>query len=139
MDRESRVLKKWLEHEMSTVHKGMVTRKRSLEKILKMEDPHCLTREGQRHVFDSGILDDLAGAVPKEKRSMLKLPITLFFDLKVENQCYISDEVAADAIRAVEGYGDVYPFRDGKMWLPYSIGMELIRKYRGAIQQLFLP
>lgn len=139
MDRDSQVMKKWLEHEMYTVHKGMVTRKRNLESILNMEDPHCLTREGERHAFDVGILSDLAGAIPKEKHSTLKLPITLFFDLKVENQCYISDEVAADAIREIEGHGEVYPFRDGKMWLPYSIGMELIRKYRGAIQQLFLP
>ena len=132
-------MKKWLEHEMSTVHKGMVTRRRTLESILKMDDPHCMTREGERHAFDVEILDNLAGAVPEEKQSLLKLPMTLFFDLKVENQCYISDEVAADAIRVIEGYGEIYPFRDGKMWLPYSIGMELIRKYRGAIQQLFLP
>ncbi len=139
MDKEARVLKKWLEHEMSTVHKGMVTRRRSLESILKMEDPHCLTREGQRHAFDSEVLADLADATPKEKHSMLMLPMTLYIDLNVENQCYISDEVAAEALREIEGYGKVYPFRDGRMWLPYSIGMELIRKYRGAIQQLFLP
>ena len=139
MHENSRVLKKWFEHEMSTVHKGMVTRKRSLESVLKMEDPHCLTREGQRHPFDGEVLAHLADATPEEKRSMLMLPITLYFDLKVENQCYISDEVAAETVREIEGYGKVYPFRDGRIWLPYSIGMELIRKYKGAIQQLFLP
>ena len=89
-------MKKWLEHEMSTVHKGMVTRRRTLESILKMEDPHCLTREEERHTFDSEILDNLAGAVPKERHSTLKLPMTLFFDLKVENQCYISDTVGGE-------------------------------------------
>ncbi len=139
MDQDSRVLRKWLEHEMSTVHRGMVTRKKSLESLLKMEDPHCLTREGQRHPFDVGVLSGLSRATPPEKRSILMLPITIFFDLKVENQCYISDEAAADVVREVEGFGDVYPFRGGKMWLPYSIGMDLIRKYKGAIQQLFIP
>jgi len=137
--KDSRVLKKWFELEISSVHKGMVTRRKSLEFLLKMDDPHCLTKEGERHVFDRGILNDLAAAAPQEKRSMLMLPITLFFDLKVGNECYVSDEIAAETLRELEGYDRVYPFRDGKMWLPYSIGMELMRKYRGAIQQLFLP
>lgn len=123
MDQGSSVLRKWLEYEMSSVHRGMVTRRKSLGSLLGMEDPHCLTREGQRHAFDRDILDGFAGATPLEKHSTLLLPVTLFFDLKVENQCYISDEVAADAVRSLEGFEEVYPYRDGKMWLPCSIGM----------------
>ncbi|MFQ6059782.1 MAG: DUF61 family protein [Thermoplasmata archaeon] len=132
-------MKKWFEYEMSTVHRGLVTRKKSLESLLKMENPYCLTRVGERHVFDKEILRKLAETIPRERWSSLKLPITLNFDLKMENECYIADEVAAEAIRKLEGYGRVYQFKDGKMWLPYSLGMELIRKYKGAIQQLFLP
>ncbi len=139
MHKDTRVLRRWFEHEISTVHKGLVTRRKSLKSLLKMDDPHCLTREGQRHVFDKEVLNDLAEATPREKHSTLMLPITLSFDLKVRNECYISDEIAAQTLRGVEGYDRVYPFRNGKMWLPHSIGMELIRKYKGAIQQLFLP
>lgn len=139
MQKDSRVFKKWFEHEMTTVHKGLVTRKKSLQSLLEMDGPYCLTREEERHVFDKGILVKLAASIPREKHPQLKLPITLSFDLKVRNECYIADEIAAEAIRELEGYGRVYQFRDGKMWLPYSIGMELIRKYKGAIQQLFLP
>ncbi len=139
MQRDSGVLKKWFEHEMRTVHKGLVTRRRSLESLLKMGNPHCLSREGQRHVFDKEVLNKLADCLPEDKHFQLKLPMTLNFSLKVENECYISDEVAAQAIRKIEGYDKAYRYRDGRMWLPYSIGMEFVRKYRGAIQQVFLP
>jgi uncharacterized protein (UPF0216 family) len=139
VQRDSRVFKKWFEYEMTTVHKGLVTRKKSLQSLLEMDEPYCLTREEEMHVFDKDILVKLASSIPKGKHPQLKLPITLSFDLKVRNECYIADEIAAEAIRELEGYERVYQFRDGKMWLPYSIGMELIRKYKGAIQQLFLP
>jgi uncharacterized protein (UPF0216 family) len=139
VQRESGVLKKWFEHEMTAVHRGLVTRKKSLESLLEMDDPHCLSREEQRHVFDKDILDKMAKCLPEEKHHQLKLPITLNFSLKVENECCISDEVASEVIRKMEGYNKVYQYRDGKMWMPNSIGMELIRKYKGAIQQLFLP
>lgn len=139
MHRDSGVLKKWVEHEMTSVHKGLVTRRRSLESLLKMDKPHCISREGHKHHFDKEILNRLADSIPEERRSELKLPITLNFSLKVENECYISEEVAAKAIRKMEGYEKVYRYRDGKMWLPNSIGLELIRGYKGAIQPLFLP
>ncbi|UCD93005.1 MAG: DUF61 family protein [Methanobacteriota archaeon] len=139
MQRESGVLKKWFEHEMTTVHRGLVTRKKSLESLLKMDEPHCLSREDQKHTFDKEILNKLGECLPEEGHTQLKLPITLNFSLKVENECYISDDIASEVIRKMEGYEKVYQYRDGKMWLPNSIGLELIRKYKGAIQQLFLP
>ncbi|MEE9600183.1 MAG: hypothetical protein V3W22_00580 [Thermoplasmata archaeon] len=42
-------------------------------------------------------------------------------------------------LRRLEGFGKAYPFRDGRMWLPYSIGFELVRKYPTAFQGIFAP
>lgn len=76
MQRDPGVLNKWFEHEMRTVHKGLVTRRRSLESLLKMEIPHCLSREGEKHVFDKEVLNKLTDCLPEDKHFQLKLPVT---------------------------------------------------------------
>ena len=31
-----------------------------------------------------------------------------------------------------------FPYREGRMYLPLSLGVDLVSRYRGAIQQVFL-
>ncbi len=52
--------------------------------------------------------------------------------------CYVADGVAAEVLRRAESFGAAFPFRGGRMHLPASLGVDLVSRYRGAIQQVFL-
>ena len=41
-------------------------------------------------------------------------------------------------LRRLESFGPAFPFRDGRMHLPLSLGVDLVSRYRGALQQVFL-
>ncbi len=135
---ESGTLKKWMSLEARNMHRGLVTKRKSLEVLLGEERPSCTARDGGEHIFDTDVLSRLGESLEPEQRSRLLLPINLFVDLKVKNECCIEDEVAATVLRKLEGYDRAYRYIDGKMWLPLSIAMELVGKYRGALQMVFL-
>ena len=42
-------------------------------------------------------------------------------------------------LRRLESFGPAYNFKDGKMWIPASIGLDILRRYGLIIQRLFLP
>jgi uncharacterized protein (UPF0216 family) len=138
VDIESGALRKWMSLEAQNMHKGLVTKRKSLETLLGEERPVCATRDGEEHRFDAEILSRMGESLESEERSKLLLPINLFVDLNVKNECYIEDEVAAAALRKLEGYERAYRYIDGKMWLPLSVAVELLAKYKGAIQMVFL-
>ncbi len=125
--------------EMRGLQEGLVTRRKTLKELLEEEEPQCRTREGEMYVFDREILQTLAAVATEEEMGRLRLPINLRFHVGMEDQCSLDDEVAAGVLRRLEGFGKAYPFRDGKMWLPYSLGLELILKHRTAIQRIFVP
>ncbi len=52
--------------------------------------------------------------------------------------CYVTDPVAAEALRRAEGFGPAFPYRDGRMYLPVSLGVDLVSRYGGALQGVFL-
>jgi uncharacterized protein (UPF0216 family) len=138
MDLESGALKKWMSLEAQNMHKGLVTKRKSLETLLGEERPACTTRDGDEHRFDADVLSRMGDSLEPEQRSKLLLPINLFVDLNVKNECYIEDEVASTALRKLEGYDRAYRYIDGKMWLPLSIAIGLLGKYKGALQLVFL-
>ncbi len=128
---------RWLGFEMRGIHRGLVTRKRSLQQLLQQEVPRCTTKEGEDYLFEKDVLLRFAEVTSREEREKLRLPISLYFHAEMEGQCRLDDELAGDVLRRLEGFGKAYPFRDGKMWLPYSIGLELTVKYPTAVQRLF--
>jgi len=137
--RNPRVLEKWMAHELASFHKGLVARRKSLKTLLGEEEPSCETRDGGVYLFDRPSLEVLALVCSESEIEKLRLPIILHFDLDVSDQCYINDKVAADVLRKLEGFGDAYPMRDGKMWLPNSLAAALMRRYKTIFQRLFLP
>jgi uncharacterized protein (UPF0216 family) len=127
---------KWTELELTRINKGLVARKKRLCALLEEETPHCTTREGETYRFEVAVLKLLATALHEGED--LQLPMTLHFSSESRDSCYISDETAAEVLRRLERFGEAYPYRDGRMWLPNSLAYALIQKYPTAIQGLFL-
>lgn len=125
--------------EMRGLGGGLVTRRKSLEALLREERPRCRTREGDDHPFEEAVLLRFAGVTSEEERALLRLPITLTFPAEMADQCRLDDSLAAEVLRRLENFGKAYPTRDGRTWLPASLGVELLRKHPTALQRLLVP
>lgn len=68
----------------------------------------------------------------------LRLPITLNFPADVPDSAYVIDEQGADVLHRLEGWGDAYPYRDGKMWIPVSLAVDLLLRFEGVLQRLMM-
>ncbi len=126
----------WMRWESDRLNAGIVTRPKSLRTLLAGEA--LRTRDGQPYDVDRHALDRLAAACRPEDLDALRLPITLHFSADVADSAYVLDGVAADVLRRVEGWGAAFPFRDGRMWLPQSLAVDLLLRYGGALQRLML-
>ena len=129
---------KWLEHETRGLNAGYVVRTRSLRALLSEPDPSCTAREGTRVPIDRGALVRLAAACEPVDDEALQIPITVRFMTDLADACVVADPRAAEVLRRAEGFGAAYPFRDGRMVLPLSLGVDLVSRYGGALQALFL-
>ena len=131
-------LNRWMEREGQTMNAGLVTEKKSLAALLREGSPSCRTRDGDEWPIDRAALERLSGAAGPGEADALRLPIALHFASDLEDACYLTDEVAAAVLRRAEGFGPAFPYREGRMYLPLSLGVYLVSRYRGAIQQVFL-
>jgi hypothetical protein len=61
------------------------------------------------------------------------------FQMELSDLCYITDRTASMVLRRLENFGPAYKYREGRMLMPASLGLSLIRKYGKLIQRLFLP
>ncbi len=133
---DERRAKRLVDLELGGLHEGIVTKKRSLEELLGDEEPKCVTREGEDYPFDEEILRAFREVTSPEERRKLRLPVTLRFHADLENQASLDDGVAAEVLRRLEGFGAAYPFREGRMWIPYSLAMQILTRYPTAFQTL---
>jgi uncharacterized protein (UPF0216 family) len=131
-------LRAWMEWEYRNLNRGLVPRKRTLAALLLEDDPACETRAGERHSFDRAVLKRMADVTSPAERKRLRLPITVTFSADYGDEAYVADGIASEVLRRLEGFGRAYPFREGKMFLPHSLALSLVVKYKGALQQLFL-
>jgi len=129
---------RWVERESRNLNAGLVTAKKSLETLLREERPSCRTRDGDDWPIDRDQLRRLAAACGPGEAEALRLPLTVHFSSDLDDACYITDAIAATVLRKAEGFGPAYPFREGRMYLPLSLGVDLVSRYKGAIQQVFL-
>lgn len=128
----------WMRWESDRLNAGFVTRPKSLRALLDDASPALETREGDRFDVDRDILVRIAAVCSPSDRERLRLPITLHFSADVGDAAYVTDDLAADVLHRLEGWGDAYPHRDGRMWLPRSLAVDLLLRYDGAIQRLLL-
>lgn len=128
---------RWLSFELGRLNAGLVVERKSLARLRREDEPACRTREGEPHPFERAALDRLAAVLTAEEADALRLPILLFASGDLEEHAYLSDELAARALRRLEGFGDAFPFRDGRMYLPHSLAVDLVRHSGGTIQLAF--
>lgn len=138
VDIGSGALKKWLKFEAKWLHESLIIRRKSLEELLRDDEPSCMTKDNRKHVFNKDVLQRIGQILPQVKHSKFMLPINIYIDMKVENQCYIEDENAADVLRELEDFGQAYRYMNGRMWLPLSLAAELVGKHKTVIQMVFL-
>jgi uncharacterized protein (UPF0216 family) len=133
------VFERLVASQLNALNRGVVTKQKSLEELLKEEQPFAPTREG-KHFFKKEDLEKLGELLPDHKYKELKLPIYLYIDLKVPSDYYVRDKIGAEVIRKLADLDpNVYKFEKGKMWIPKIIGREISRKYRSVVQFFWLP
>src|SRR6266540_734314 len=49
----------------------------------------------------------------------------------------LADALAAKALRALEKFDRAFPFRDGRMMLPHSLAVDIVRRLGGTVQLAF--
>ncbi len=133
---DERRVERLVDLEMGSLHHGLVIKKRSLQDLLGEEEPRCVTREGEDYLFDREVLERLAAVTSEAERRSLRLPLTLRFHADLQNQASLDDELEAEVLRRLEGFGKAYQFREGRMWIPYSLAMQIMLKYPTAFQRV---
>ncbi len=128
---------RWISLELGRINAGLVVERKSLASLRSETHPACRTRDGESHPFERGALDRLAAVVTPKEADALRLPIILFATGDVEDHVYVSDELAAKALRALEKFGAAFPFREGRMYLPHSLAVDLMRRSGGTVQLAF--
>ena len=129
---------RWMERESRNLNAGLVTARKRLADLLRETTPMCRTRDGTEWPIDREALARMAAACRPGEAEDLRLPIALHFSSELEDACYITDALAAEVLRRLESFGPAFPFREGRMVLPASLGVDLVSRFKGAIQQVFL-
>ena len=133
MDTPGRI-DRWISFEMGRLNAGLVVDKKSLARLLAEPHPACVTREGDEHPIDREVLDRFARELTRDEADALRLPITLMVRGDWEDSVLLTDELAAKALRAVEKFDRAFPFRDGRMVVPHSLAVDVVRRLGGAVQ-----
>ena len=127
---------RWIAFELGRLNAGLVVEKESLARLLAAPEPACRTREGDVHPFDRAALARLAAVVTTDEAAALRLPITLLLSGDSDS-AYLTDERAAKALRVLEKFDRAFPYRDGRMTVPHSLAVDLVRRYGGVLQLAF--
>ncbi len=128
---------RWISLELGRLNAGLVVERKSLARLRQETRPACRTREGEEHAFEPEALERLARVLNDRDAEALRLPITLFVTGDLADSAYLPEELAAKAVRAVEGFGPAFPYREGRMYLPHSLAVDLARRSGGTIQLAF--
>lgn len=128
---------RWIGFELGRINAGLVVARKSLAQLRAEARPACVTREGEEHGFDRAALERLAAALTPAEAESLRLPIILFATGEMHDHVYVSEELAAKVLRSIERFGAAFPFRDGRMYLPHSLAVDLVHRGGGTVQLAF--
>jgi uncharacterized protein (UPF0216 family) len=120
--------------EIGRINDGLVVERKSLRRLLAEPTPTVRTRGGHDVSLEKKSLERLAAVLTPHEADLLRLPITVFVSGEFEDSAYVSEELAARAIRQVEGFREAFPFRDGRMYLPHSLAIDIVRRAGGTVQ-----
>ena len=127
---------RWISLELGRVNSGLVIEKKSLTKLLGEPEPACRTREGDLHPFDRQALARFASVLTRDEADALRLPLTLTVRGESDD-AVLTDEIGAKALRGVEKFDQAFRFRDGRMAVPHSLAVDLVRRHGGVLQLAF--
>ncbi|HEY7588964.1 MAG TPA: DUF61 family protein [Thermoplasmata archaeon] len=128
---------RWIAFELGRINAGLVTEKKSLTRLRSEARPACRTREGEEHTLDREALDRYAAVLSVDEAAALRLPLTLIVSADYEDSAYLTDEIGAKALHALEKFGAAFPYRDGRMVLPHSLAVDIVRHSGGTVQLAF--
>jgi uncharacterized protein (UPF0216 family) len=120
--------------EIARINDSVVAGRKSLASLLSEEDPMAVTRGGGEYHFSRETLAVLASELPAGIRAGLKLPILFFLDMDVRDSCYLADETAVEALRALGELGEGRKVTGGRLWVARAIAYAIARKYPTAVQ-----
>ena len=130
-------LDRWIALELGRINAGLVVQRKTLAQLRVEPRPACVTRDGVEHAFDAVALERIAAVLNPAEAQALRLPITLFATGDVEDHVYVAEELAAKTLRTLENYGRAFPFREGRMYLPHSLAVDLVHRSGGTVQLAF--
>ncbi len=128
---------RWIAFELGRLNAGLVVEKKSVARLLGEASPACRTREGDEHPFDRAVLERIAEVLAPGEADALRLPITLLVSGDSADSAVLADALAAKALRDLEKFDLAFPFRDGRMMLPHSLAVDIVRRLGGAVQLAF--
>src|SRR5207302_816460 len=129
-------LDRWISFELGRLNAGLVVEKRSLAALLNDPEPAARTREGDVHPFETQALARFASVLSRDEADVLRLPLTLTVRNETD-EAILTDEIGAKALRAVEKFDQAFRFRDGRMAVPHSLAIDLVRRHGGVLQLAF--
>jgi len=135
-DAEERILRALLVEELRISNKHLPTRRVPLSKLLEMEYPHVVLRDGTRHYFRKRELRELA-EVAGDLADRLMLPIVIVVRSDMgEGTAIIEDEVAAKVVAKILGI----EYRGGALHL-YRPQLAILREKFDTVFQvaIFVP
>src|SRR5256712_10726300 len=118
---------RWISFELGRLNAGLVVEKKSLSRLLAEPEPACRTREGDPHPFERTALDRYAAVLTRDEADDLRLPLTLVASADSDSP-YLTDELGAKALRAVEKFDRAVPFRGGRRDVPHSLAVDVGRR-----------
>ena len=130
---DARGIDVWMRWEFDKLNAGVVIHPKSLRSLLSRRE-ELRSREGDVHDIDPAVLERFARACTPSEQERLRLPVTLHFSGDVTDSAYVVDELGAEVLHRLEGWGDAYRFREGRMWLPQSLAVDLMSRYSGALR-----
>ncbi len=129
---DDRTLKKWFALEGHRLNEGLVTSPRPIDELLGQDEPSLPTKKGGEHTFDRETVERFADGLSPLVRSSIKLPITIYFSHQTQNDGYIQDKHAIQAIEQLD-LADTQP-RDGKLWIGRPLAYDLAKAWPTVFQ-----
>jgi len=127
---------RWVAFELGRLNAGLVTEKKSLARLLEEPEPACRTRDDALHPFEPQALARFAAVLTPDEATALRLPLTLLV-LGDSDEARLTDELGAKALKMIEKFDRAFAFRDGRMALPHSLAVDLVRRHGGVLQLAF--
>jgi uncharacterized protein (UPF0216 family) len=120
--------------ELARLNAGIVVERKPLVRLLAEKHPSARTKDGNVHVFDRQVLEQLAQSLPATIQEQLLLPVLFHADMDLPGSLALTDPVATLALQELGELSSMRTMRNGKIWVARPIAYALARKYPTVIQ-----